>query len=97
MRILYAIFDNKAGDMAGHNPVIAVRADAVALRYFHDAATAQDSAINRHVEDYDLWALGTIDDDGTITPNKRLIITGRIWYAQQLENRRRDQEETNNA
>lgn len=60
---LYAIFDNKAGELIGG--VQLLPADQVATRWFLDVAQDTDARnlVNKHLEDFDLIMLGTLIGD----------------------------------
>lgn len=79
MKKIIAIQDDLANDLAG--PVILIRHDAEAIRYFGDVASHPESQVGRHVEDYQLVELGVLDDDLTIISGKRTILTGAQWKA----------------
>lgn len=49
-------------------PIFNVRAPGEAIRAFQDALNKPDNPMNAHADDYDLYSLGTFDDDtGQIT------------------------------
>lgn len=58
---LYAVKDNVLGKMIG-GVTVAAHA-AVAARGFKDAADDPQTVINKHLEDFDLYEIGTIDED----------------------------------
>lgn len=83
-RLIIAIIDTVATDIAG--PIQLVRHEAPAIRFFSDVALDPQTMIHKHVEDYELWQLGILNDDFTIEPTQRPIITGRAWKAAQADN-----------
>lgn len=88
MKTIYAIRDRIANDLAGYFPLVCMRTDAQAVRYFSDSAQmGEKSAIAQHPGDYELIACGRIEDDGTITAwdNPKVIITGTALLATQTE------------
>lgn len=83
-RLITLIRDNVAQDIAG--TISVVRHEAQAVRYFSDIAVDPNTMINRHPADYDLLQVGLLEDDLTITPTQRTIITGAAWKAAQDRN-----------
>lgn len=81
MKTIYAIYDNKAAELTGG--VILVNADPAAIRMFSDAANDQKTLISKHVQDFDLIALGQMGDDLNIEPGFRVVLTGKAWAAAQ--------------
>lgn len=69
MKNIYAIWDNKAEEFIGRAmyTLMVFRTDQEATRYFMDAINDETSILHKHPEDYELQALGTIDDTGKIT------------------------------
>lgn len=61
IRRLYVVRDTLAGSIVGG--VVAFAHDAAAVRFFGDAATDPNTAINRHPADHDLLVIGEIDDE----------------------------------
>lgn len=80
-RILVAIVDTMANDFAGN--VMIVGHPNVAVRMFGDVCQDPQTAINKHVEDYQLVQLGIIQSDLHITEAFEIIITGKQWLAAQ--------------
>lgn len=57
---LYAIKDRS---VEAFQPMSCCRAEGEALRAFHDAlSNPQNGVIHKHPDDFDLWYLGTYDD-----------------------------------
>lgn len=81
-RILTAVIDNLTNDIA--MPITIHSADAAAIRFFGDVATSEQAQhIGKHIHDFALYSLGTLNEDLTITPEKRLLLTGSQWAAAQ--------------
>lgn len=79
-RAIYVITDNKAQDIVG--PVLHTMAhEAVAIRLFVDVATSPNSGIAKHPADFQLERLGYLEEDLSITPDRRIILTGSAWAA----------------
>lgn len=77
MKYIYAIRDRVANDLAGYFPLVCMRTDAQAVRYFGDSIASEKSAMAAHPQDYELVKLGTITDDGRINSHDpEIIITG---------------------
>lgn len=80
MKTVYTIFDRTANDTVGGPFALTVfRTDEQAIRFMYDNYTQPNSALSAHPDDYELRALGYIDDFGKITvPNEApvVIITG---------------------
>lgn len=84
MKIIYAIRDRIANDLAGTFPLVVMRTDGQAVRYFSDSLATPNSALGAHPQDYELIKLGTVNDDGTILAQKpEVIITGTALTATQ--------------
>ena len=83
MKSLYAIRDNVAGQIQGG--VHLHSQDAPAVRFFRDLAADPQTLIARHLADYDLLILGTIDEEsGEILPmanGPQVILTGAALKA----------------
>lgn len=86
MRKIYAVYDNKAGDITG--PLFLAAADAVAIRNYSDVASQPETTIGQHPTDYDLVTLGTLmqnpeqqDCPVEIDPTYRVVLTGSQWLA----------------
>lgn len=63
---IYAIKDTKLGAFTN---IFIAENNAIALRQFGDVANNQNTAINKHPDDYELWNVGTWDDE-TGKPNE---------------------------
>lgn len=78
---LYMLYDKVAQTTVGN--VLRHGHDAPAIRTFHDTLGQQDSGIAVHAEDYDLIAIGTVDDQGLLLPmlgdSPRVVATGAAW------------------
>lgn len=70
-RGIYAIYDNKTGDIVSNYLVIHNHV-AAAIRMFQDVASSPQSSIRQHAEDFDLIQLGTLSE-GAITPFHRIV------------------------
>lgn len=77
MRHIFAIIDNLANEPVGQVPLHVFRHPAQAHRMFVSAAKAQDSFLGKNLQDFDLWYLGTLDDENNITPQKQMIMAGK--------------------
>lgn len=81
---IYAIRDRVANDLAGHFPLVCMRTDAQAVRYFGDSMVTPNSALGAHPNDYELIRVGTLHDSGEITPQPpTIIVTGSALTAAQ--------------
>lgn len=85
MRSIYCLYDRIALTFIG--VLMTERADAPAIRIFHDVLSAKESAPGQHPNDYDLLCLGTISDDAVVTPLSvpRVVATGGAWLAAQQQ------------
>lgn len=83
-RYIIALEDTLAGDITGVIQIFPHPAPAI--RFFGDIASHPESNVGRHIEDYQLVSLGTLNDDNTVTPDKQVIITGSQWRASQQIN-----------
>lgn len=84
MRNIYAIRDKVANDLAGQFPLVCMRTDAQAVRYFGDSMQVDRSAISAHPEDYELIIVGGLNEDGSIVPiAPTIVITGQALLAAQ--------------
>lgn len=94
MKLLYGIRDRVAMAMTGGH-VHVFGHDTVAIRFFHDVCSAPDTIISRHIDDFELVCLGTMEDDGSLGPDTktndfesfvpRIVMTGTAWKALQAE------------
>lgn len=71
MKNIYCIKDNKAEAFVANVDVQGL--DAVAIRTFGDIASDQRTGIYAHVEDYDLYCLGSFDEQQGIVSHKKDI------------------------
>lgn len=76
MRKLYSIRDVLAESFG---PIVAMAADAPAVRMFGDVASDPQTNVHRHLGDHELVCLGELRDDGGIVPDFRVVITGDQW------------------
>lgn len=87
MKTIYAIRDRVANDLVGNQmyTLFVFRTDPQAVRYFADAILDASSVLAKHTGDYELLALGTLADDGTLRAQNtpKLIITGDALVAAQ--------------
>lgn len=84
MRSLIAIVDLLTNEITGPVIVMPGESDAPAIRWFSDVARAQDSQVGRHLEDYVLVNLATLDPDWhKLTVTNRVIVSGKAWLAAQ--------------
>lgn len=82
MRNMYCIYDKKAESIVGG--IILERVDAPAIRAFHDALNPKNGTVlSEHPEDFELWLLGALDDQGELVPNSgyKSVATGVQWAA----------------
>lgn len=76
---LYMVYDRIAESVTG--PMMTGKNDNVICRIFAEAV--RDKAVlGKHPHDYKLLRLGTVEDDGTITPNAPVEIA---WGADYVE------------
>jgi hypothetical protein len=67
-----AVYD-KVGECFA-NPVLVPTA-AAAVRSFTDQVNQNGSDLNKHAEDFQLWELGTFNDNtGEMVPEKKMLI-----------------------
>lgn len=78
-RAIYVVIDHKAQDIVGYLNVF--RAEAAAVRFFHDVATQPGSMLGKYPDDYALVRLGYLNDDLTVTPDNKTILEGSAWWA----------------
>lgn len=65
----YLLISLKDRAVNAFQPVGNVRSEYEAFRVFKDLVSQPDTPQNRHPDDYDLYILGTLDDQsGLITP-----------------------------
>jgi hypothetical protein len=75
--ILYAIRD-KVAESIGQQ-VWLFKADAAAIRFFHDVLSDAKSYPANHPDDYELLSLGILEDDGSFMGEPMVIFTGTQW------------------
>lgn len=80
-RYIIALEDTLANEITGVIQIFPHPAPAI--RFFGDIASHPESNVGRHIDDYRLVSLGTLNDDNTIAPDKQVIITGSQWKASQ--------------
>lgn len=81
MMSVYGIRD-KVAESIGQQ-VWLFKADAAAIRFFHDVLSDAKSYPANHPDDYELVVLGVLADDGVITSDgcPAVIFTGTQWKA----------------
>jgi len=77
MMNVYAIRD-KVADSIGQQ-VWLFKADAAAIRFFHDVLSDAKSYPAQHPDDYELLSLGLLEDDGTFMGAPMVIFSGTQW------------------
>jgi hypothetical protein len=77
MMHVYAIRD-KVAESIGQQ-VWLFKADAAAIRFFHDVLSDAKSYPANHPDDYELLSLGMLEDDGTFMGAPMVIFTGTQW------------------
>ena len=77
MMNVYAIRD-KVAESIGQQ-VWLFKADAAAIRFFHDVLSDGKSYPATHPDDYELLSLGLLEDDGTCMGAPMVIFTGTQW------------------
>lgn len=96
-RLIYAVWDRTANDLAGQNMLYMFPHDAPAVRMFQDVTNQQGTIVNAHPQEFDLICLGEItqNDDQKlpyILQGTRVVVTGAALHAatqqQQPEERR---------
>ena len=77
--MIYAIRD-KVAESIGQQ-VWLFKADAAAIRFFHDVLSDAKSYPANHPDDYELVACGVINDDGSVTTDgcPSVIFSGTQW------------------
>lgn len=77
---IYAIIDKQTKAISGG--LMIYRHDAPAIRTFSDLlADPRAEIIHRHPEDFELYRLGFITIDNTISAESTLVLTGEKWAA----------------
>lgn len=77
MMSVYAIRD-KVAESIGQQ-VWLFKADAAAIRFFHDVLSDAKSYPAQHPDDYELLSLGILEDDGTFMGAPMVIFSGTQW------------------
>jgi hypothetical protein len=77
MMHVYAIRD-KVAESIGQQ-VWLFKADAAAIRFFHDVLSDAKSYPAQHPDDYELLSLGMLEDDGTFMGAPMVIFSGTQW------------------
>lgn len=77
MMNVYAIRD-KVAESIGQQ-VWLFKADAAAIRFFHDVMSDPKSYPAQHPDDFDLMSLGLLDDDGSFMGTPQVIFSGTQW------------------
>lgn len=73
--------DNKAQDFVPQTLIFIHKHIATAVRMYTDAVADPKSQICKHVEDFDLIQLGTIDDENNIVLDQKLLVSGAAYGA----------------
>lgn len=82
MKQLFVLYDNKAQEIVG--AIMTLPHPAVAIRTYGDAING-NKHIYDHVEDYDLYYLGNLDETtGAINSEPRVLLTGQQWRDNQI-------------
>lgn len=77
MMHVYAIRD-KVAESIGQQ-VWLFKADAAAIRFFHDVLSDAKSYPAQHPDDYELLSLGMLEDDGSFMGAPMVIFSGTQW------------------
>lgn len=77
MMSMYAIRD-KVAESIGQQ-VWLFKADAAAIRFFHDVLSDAKSYPAQHPDDYELLSLGILEDDGSFMGAPMVIFSGTQW------------------
>lgn len=88
MKRLYAVYDVKA---EAYGPLMAVKADAVAVREFGNLVLDPQSMVGKYPDDYELHELGSLYDDSEHPDDRRrvfgmlprVVMTARNFLAAQ--------------
>jgi hypothetical protein len=80
-QIVAALVDTMTDEVIGN--LLLFKHDAVAVRFFGDVCNAEGSRVAMHLNDHELRQLAILNDDLTLTPQARVIITGAQWLAAQ--------------
>lgn len=84
MEKMYIIYDTLAKATIGQ--VQLFRHDAAAIRFFNDVAQQKQTIVGQHPTDFELIALGIIDEEQNILALREVVLTGRQWLAMQEKN-----------
>lgn len=88
-RGLYALYDNVAQNILG-DMVHLLPSDPPAVRFFGDVASAPNTPVAQHVEDYSLICIADVDTESATIIGEpathRVVITGAQWKAAQDRN-----------
>jgi len=77
MMNVYAIRD-KVAESIGQQ-VWLFKADAAAIRFFHDVMSDPKSYPAQHPDDFALVSLGILDDEGNFMGTPQVIFSGTQW------------------
>lgn len=77
MMNVYAIRDKVAESIG--TQVWLFKADAAAIRFFHDVMSDAKSYPAQHPDDFDLLSLGILDDEGNFMGTPQVIFSGTQW------------------
>jgi len=77
MMNVYAIRD-KVAESIGQQ-VWLFKADAAAIRFFHDVMSDVKSYPAQHPDDFELVSLGMLDDEGNFQGSPTVIFSGTQW------------------
>lgn len=76
-RLMFSVFDRAATTFG--QPIFAV-SRGVAVRSFTDEVNRSDSQLNQHADDYDLYEVGSFEDDSAVVSAKEpieLVVRGK--------------------
>jgi len=85
--MIYVLVTVKDRGIEAYQPLMAVRAEGQAIRGFMDAiANPNNADIHKHPDDFDLYSLGTFNDEtGEIIPHSPKKIADGKQLSQQGE------------
>lgn len=75
---LYMIYDTRAQMLIGG--IQPFKHDAPAIRFFDDVARGDNSIVGKHPHDFQLLCIGELEEDGTLCPNRRIVLEGSVWF-----------------
>lgn len=81
---IYAVHDKVADNILS---IQMHKAEAAAVRVFHDAALQQGTLLNQHTADMQLLRLGWLELNNHITPDYSVVLDGERWMQMQEANR----------